>query len=61
MGFSNTYNGDRSFIWEAASTMKDLGSLEGMESSRAYGVNENGEVVGWNFMSERSYRPILPP
>jgi len=40
----------RAFLWEKG-TMRDLGTLPGMESSQAVAINERGQIVGtsWNF------------
>jgi len=39
----------RAFLWSASSGIQDLGTLPGRSQSRAYGVNNAGEVVGTSY------------
>jgi probable HAF family extracellular repeat protein len=39
------------FLWTASGGMEDLGTLPGWQNSSAQGINEAGQVVGYNFSS----------
>ena len=49
VGFSTGPNGDRAFVWDAAGGMREVGDLPGgAVSSRANGINDAGQIVGWS-------------
>lgn len=48
----------RAFIWKNG-RMWDLGSLPGTTSSRAYGINDRGQVIGWSLMPGGRRRAFL--
>ncbi len=45
-------------LWENG-RMRDLGMLPGTISSRAYGINDRGQVVGWALTKNKLRRPFL--
>ncbi|NIN63846.1 MAG: HAF repeat-containing protein, partial [Anaerolineae bacterium] len=49
IGFSSTASGERhAFLWTAEEGMVDLDTLGGPDSF-AYGINEQGQVVGFAY------------
>lgn len=53
-----TYSVDRAFRVVDGGIMEDLGTLGG-ENSRAYGINSQGDIVGWSdVVSDRNGYPI---
>jgi probable HAF family extracellular repeat protein len=49
VSFSQTSDGtQRAFFWQNG-TMTDLGTLGGNISSKAAGINDTGQIVGWSF------------
>lgn len=46
VGYSHVVGSVRAFIWEPIKGMSDLGALDGHLASRAYGINNQGQIVG---------------
>jgi probable HAF family extracellular repeat protein len=47
VGYSNTAGGaQHAFIWESGTGLRDLGTLPGGRNSRAFAINNLGQVVG---------------
>jgi probable HAF family extracellular repeat protein len=47
VGYSETAEGTvRAFLWNTQTGMRDLGAVPGTDVSRAYAINNQGEVVG---------------
>lgn len=46
VGFSQTSEGPHAFLWSNGTSMQDLGTLPGDNSSRANKINDQGAVVG---------------
>ncbi len=53
-----SYNYD-AFLWNGTNGMTDLGALVSGGQSHAYGINDAGEVVGWDVMSSGPYHAFL--
>ncbi|HEX7477187.1 MAG TPA: hypothetical protein VF331_05235 [Polyangiales bacterium] len=53
----------RAFLWNPRTQMRDLGSLEGVDSgfSEAYGINARGQVVGFTTQSFSNGNSAMPP
>lgn len=45
-GLSNTRNNMHAILWNTLGAIQDLGTLQGDTSSRAFGINDGGKVVG---------------
>jgi len=59
VGFSGTGTRSQAFVWTPASGIAPLPSLPAGDVSRALGVNNVGQVVGFSTTNDHAYRAVL--